>query len=61
MKFKSSPSHRRITYRICDEMECNQIAMGVQVIDKGPNEYERHLCDSHLKRYKAELKDATKA
>jgi hypothetical protein len=60
MKFKDMPNFQHISYRVCDEDMCRQIAKHVHIHDKGPNEYEKHLCDSHYLQYKAELKDVTR-
>jgi hypothetical protein len=61
IKFKDMPNYQHITYRLCDVEDCRQIARHVHIYDKGPNVYERHLCESHYLQYKMELKDNAKS
>lgn len=63
MKFSHIKKNQTITYRLCDELTCRNIAMHtIGNDDPHPTTMkEFHLCDKHYSIYKAELKDAVES
>ena len=57
MKFSQIIKNQTVNYRLCDEFSCKSIAMHVAEDDSKNKDAEKHLCETHYLRYKAELKD----
>ena len=57
MKFSPTTKHQVIQYRLCDELACKTIALHTLDDGTGLDPNEKHLCESHYLKYKAELKD----